>query len=68
MRLTSPLIVELSRRSLPRRAYPAIESSRYEVHSLEQQCKRAYSQLQERPSALAKYTCTSDERSHCWPS
>ncbi|TNY24152.1 hypothetical protein DMC30DRAFT_420609 [Rhodotorula diobovata] len=34
----------------------------YEVHSLEQQCKRAYSQLQERPSALAKYTFLSSLR------
>lgn len=32
---------------------------RYEVHSLEQQCKRAWAQLQERPSPLAKYTCAS---------
>ncbi|BGP37120.1 NAD-dependent malic enzyme, mitochondrial [Rhodotorula kratochvilovae] len=34
----------------------------YEVHSLEQQCKRAYSQLQERPSAIAKYTFLSSLR------
>lgn len=32
---------------------------RYEVHSLEQQCKRAWAQLQERPNPLAKYTCAS---------
>ncbi|BGP29267.1 NAD-dependent malic enzyme, mitochondrial [Rhodotorula toruloides] len=34
----------------------------HEVHSLDQQCKRAYSQLQERPSALAKYTFLSSLR------
>ncbi|GAA5914288.1 hypothetical protein JCM6882_003682, partial [Rhodosporidiobolus microsporus] len=28
----------------------------HEVHTLEQQCRRAYSQLQERPSNIAKYT------------
>ncbi|GAA5857648.1 hypothetical protein JCM8547_004313 [Rhodosporidiobolus lusitaniae] len=34
----------------------------HEVHSLEQQCKRAYSQLQERPSSIAKYTFLSSLR------
>ncbi|GAA5831201.1 hypothetical protein JCM11251_007792 [Rhodosporidiobolus azoricus] len=34
----------------------------HEVHTLEQQCKRAYSQLQERPSNLAKYTFLSSLR------
>ncbi|BGP13175.1 hypothetical protein JCM10213_000245 [Rhodosporidiobolus nylandii] len=34
----------------------------HEVHSLEQQCKRAYSQLQERPSAISKYTFLSSLR------
>ncbi|BGP53253.1 NAD-dependent malic enzyme, mitochondrial [Rhodotorula sphaerocarpa] len=34
----------------------------HEVHSLDQQCRRAYSQLQERPSALAKYTFLSSLR------
>ncbi|GAA6043653.1 hypothetical protein JCM8097_000860 [Rhodosporidiobolus ruineniae] len=34
----------------------------HEVHSLDQQCKRAYSQLQERGSAIAKYTFLSSLR------
>ncbi|GAA5933408.1 hypothetical protein JCM3775_000681 [Rhodotorula graminis] len=34
----------------------------YEVHSLEQQCKRAWAQLQERPNPLAKYTFLSSLR------
>ncbi|POY70860.1 hypothetical protein BMF94_6274 [Rhodotorula taiwanensis] len=34
----------------------------HEVHSLDQQCKRAYSQMQERPSPLAKYTFLSSLR------
>ncbi|GAA6015636.1 hypothetical protein JCM10207_008154 [Rhodosporidiobolus poonsookiae] len=34
----------------------------HEVHTLEQQCKRAYSQLQERGSPIAKYTFLSSLR------
>ncbi|KWU45829.1 hypothetical protein RHOSPDRAFT_25075 [Rhodotorula sp. JG-1b] len=34
----------------------------HEVHTLDQQCKRAYNQMQERPSPIAKYTFLSSLR------
>ncbi|GAA5860363.1 hypothetical protein JCM3774_000392 [Rhodotorula dairenensis] len=34
----------------------------HEVHTLEQQCRRAYNQMQERPSPIAKYTFLSSLR------
>lgn len=43
-------------------AHTRITDRRHEVHTLDQQCKRAYNQMQERPSPLAKYTFLSSLR------